>query len=98
MALGAVQVGAPGVYAAPEGPAHGLLGARMDVCAFVGLAPRGPARVPYTDEEWLDAGLDPARARGFLASSSSVDPLRPRKRSVAVPVDSWDAYVELYGG
>ena len=36
-------------------PAHGLLGARMDVCAFVGIAPRGPAWVPYSDDEWLEA-------------------------------------------
>ena len=46
-----VQIGAPGVYLAPPAPARQLLGVRMDVCAFVGVAPRGPARVPYTDEE-----------------------------------------------
>jgi hypothetical protein len=97
MAVAVPTVGAPGVYAAPESPARGLLGARMDVCAFAGIAPRGPARVPYTDEQWLEVGLDPARLRGGLSTSSAVDPLRPRRRSVAVPVDSWDAYAELYG-
>jgi uncharacterized protein len=69
----------------------------MDVCAFVGVAPRGPAWVPYTDEEWLEAGLDPARLRGALATTSCVDPTRPRRRSVAVPIGGWDEYTRLFG-
>src|SRR4051812_41905495 len=88
----ALQIGAPGVYAAPPVGAAALTGVRMDVCAFAGIAPRGPARVPLTDEEWLEAG----RPRG--RSSTAVDPLRPRRRSVAVAVESWDAYRQLYGG
>ncbi|MDX6410568.1 MAG: uncharacterized protein QOE91_84, partial [Gaiellaceae bacterium] len=79
-------------------PTRELLGARMDVCAFVGVAPRGPAWVPYTDQEWLEAGLDPARLRGSLATTSCVDPTRPRRRSVAVPVGSWDEYTRIFGG
>ena len=69
----------------------------MDVCAFVGVAPRGPAWTPYTDEEWLEAGLDPARLRGALATTSCVDPTRPRRRSVAIPVGSWDEYTRIFG-
>jgi uncharacterized protein len=40
-------LGAPGVYERPPAPLRELTGARMDVCAFVGVAPRGPARVPF---------------------------------------------------
>jgi hypothetical protein len=39
-------LGAPGVYERPPAPLRELTGARMDVCAFAGVAPRGPARVP----------------------------------------------------
>jgi hypothetical protein len=69
----------------------------MDVCAFVGVAPRGPARTPYTDEEWIESGLDPDRLRGSLDASTCVDPARPRRRSLAVPVESWDDYTRLFG-
>lgn len=69
----------------------------MDVCAFAGVAPRGPARTPYSDDDWLESGeLD--GLRGVLASATCVDPARPRRRSVAVPVESWDDYMRLYGG
>lgn len=89
-------LGAPGVYAVATAPPRALLGVRMDVCAFVGLAPQGPARVPYTDEQWLEAGLAPDRSGG--PERSGVEPERPRRRSVAVPVESWDEYRRLYGG
>lgn len=59
----------------------------MDVCAFVGVAPRGPARVPMPDDE-VDEQF---RRRPFL------DPQR-RRRSVAVAVESFDEYKALYGG
>ena len=45
MAIGVARLGAPGVYLGPPAPARALTGVRMDVCAFVGVAPRGPARV-----------------------------------------------------
>ena len=70
----------------------------MDVCAFVGIAPRGPAWTPYTDQDWLESGLDPDRLRGALGQTSCVDPARPRRRSVAVPVESWNDYIRLFGG
>jgi hypothetical protein len=56
----------------------------MDVCAFLGVAPRGPARVPQVDEVWPD-------------DRPTVEPGRPRLRSIAVPVESWEEYRRLYG-
>ena len=41
----ALPLGAPGIYEIPEPPVRALTGVRMDVCAFVGVAARGPARV-----------------------------------------------------
>jgi hypothetical protein len=57
----------------------------MDVCAFVGVAPRGPARVPVIDEKWLD-------------DRPCVEPHRPRRRSVAVAVEDFNEYRRLFGG
>jgi hypothetical protein len=82
---GTLLARAPGVYEIPETAERRLTGVRMDVCAFVGVAPRGPAR-------------EPARDVPEMAGLSCVDPARPRRRSVAVPVESFDAYVRLYGG
>ncbi len=45
----AITFGAPGIYPAPEPPLHALTGVPLDVCAFVGVAPRGPAREPIVD-------------------------------------------------
>ena len=42
-----LSLGAPGIYELPEPPIRALTGVRMDVCAFAGVAPRGPA---YTRE------------------------------------------------
>lgn len=70
-------LGAPGVYFAPASAVDRLDVEAMDVAAFVGTAPRGPAWVPMTDPQ---------------------DGACFRARSVAVAVDSWDDYVELYGG
>jgi len=57
----------------------------MDVCAFAGVAPRGPARTPVIDEQWRD-------------DRPCVEPERPRRRTVAVPVESFDEYRRLFGG
>jgi hypothetical protein len=78
-----LQLGAPGIYTIPDEPVRALTGARMDVCAFVGVAPRGPAR---------PRGFDAAWAR------STDDEERAPARSVAVPIESLDAYRRLYGG
>ena len=77
--------GAPGLYPVPPAPTRALTGVRMDVAAFVGVAPRGPARVPVVNEEWpADAPL--------------LDPRRPRRRTVPVAVESFDEYRRAFGG
>ncbi len=85
VAISKLALGAPNIYRAPQQTRRGLDGVRMDVCGFVGVAPRGPARlpdVPEWDDNW----------RSYL------DPQRSRRRSVAVAVESWDEYRSLYGG
>ncbi|WP_138760649.1 phage tail sheath C-terminal domain-containing protein [Modestobacter altitudinis] len=74
-----IALGAPGVYIAPPVPQPRTATEPMDVAAFVGVAPRGPAYEPADDPSLLREG-----AR-FVPS-------------VAVPVDSWDAYLEAFGG
>lgn len=67
-------------HALPEAPPP----LRLDAAVFVGVSPRGPARVPVVDAQWP-------------AGAGMVDPLRPRRRSVAVPIGSLDEYRTLYG-
>jgi hypothetical protein len=73
----------PGVIFGPSAP-RTAAPIRLDVPVFVGVAPRGPARVPVVDERWPN-------------DATMVDPARPRVRSVAVPVDSLDAYRGRFG-
>src|SRR5256714_8997228 len=80
-----VKLGARGVYPYQPAPPRALSGVRMDVCAFAGVAPRGPSRVPVIDEKWRD-------------DRPCVEPERPRSRTVAVAVESFDEYRRLYGG
>jgi hypothetical protein len=80
-----VPLGAPGVYVATDVPLRVLTGERMDVCAFAGIAPRGPVRVPAPFGE---RAATPAR----------VESDHPRSRSVPVPVDSWSEYLREFGG
>lgn len=80
-----VPLGAPGIYPYPDVPLRTLSNVRMDVCAFVGIAPRGPARVPVINETWRD-------------DRPCVEPERPRRRSVAVAVESFDEYRRIFGG
>src|SRR5205807_2535763 len=80
-----VKLGAPGVYPYQPAPPRALTGVRMDVCAFAGVAPRGPARVPVVDETWRD-------------DRPCVEPERPRSRTVAVAVESFDEYRRVFGG
>jgi hypothetical protein len=79
-----VQLGAPGVYQLPSEPLRELTGVRLDVCAFVGVAPRGPSREPYVGGPWRD-------------DVPALEPGRPILRSVPVAVESWTDYVRLYG-
>jgi hypothetical protein len=80
-----IPLGAPGIYRRPDSGAHAISGVRMDVCAFAGVAPRGPARMPVIDEKWRD-------------DRPCVEPDRPRRRTVAAPVESFDEYRRLFGG
>jgi hypothetical protein len=80
-----IPTGAPGIYKLPDSPLRALTGVRMDVCAFVGVAPRGPVRVPVVNETWPD-------------DVPCVEPGRPRRRTVAVPVESFDDYRRVFGG
>jgi uncharacterized protein len=83
--LPTIMLGAPGIYPYPDVPLRALTGVRMDVCAFVGVAPRGPVRVPVFDEHWLD-------------DRPCVEPERPRRRTHPFAVESFDEYRQLYGG
>lgn len=78
-----LSLGAPGIYRVSDEPLRALTGVRMDVCAFLGVAPRGPARQPFFVQEWAPKACDPSQAVQV---------------SVPVAVESWDAYVRLYGG
>jgi hypothetical protein len=77
-----LRLGAPGIYRLTDEPLRALTGERMDVCAFVGVAPRGPARLPAFVLPW--------------AVPANGDPV-PR-RSVPVAVESWQAYQRIFGG
>lgn len=76
-------LGAPGLYWPPPDPVRALTGVRMDVCAFAGVAPRGPARVPVFNASWDS----PPFTEGLTVT-----------HSVATVVESWNDYVRRYGG
>jgi hypothetical protein len=81
-----IPLGAPGIYESPDVPLRGLTNVRMDVCAFVGIAPRGPSRVRWNP--WsLTAELEHETAR-----------FSGPRRSVPQLVESWDEYVRWFGG
>jgi hypothetical protein len=80
-----IPLRAPGVYLYPDTPLLTLTGVRMDVCAFAGVAPRGPARVPVVNEKWPD-------------TVPQTEPARPINRTQAYVVESFTAYQQLYGG
>ena len=86
-ALERIALGAPGVYTLPPEPIRRLTGVRLDACAFVGVAPRGPCRVPV---------VDATREHGD--DWRKCDPARARLRTVATAVESFDAYRRLFGG
>ena len=80
-----LALGAPNVYRVPDEIRRTLGAERMDVCAFVGVAPRGPCREP---EEPEACDLN----RIYLEAD------RAQRRSVPVAVGSWDEYRRLFGG
>lgn len=81
-ALHLPPLGAPNLYWLPPNPVRALTGERMDVCAFVGVAPRGPSRIPQFSAPW---------ARGNCEEGAT------GVRSIAVPVESWNEYTRLFG-
>jgi len=83
--ISGIALGAPNIYRAPERRERILNPARMDICAFVGVAPRGPCRVPREPEP---AESNHAYVESWVA----------RQRSVAVAVEGWTDYQRLYGG
>lgn len=84
-ALSKVALGAPDIYRVPDEMRRTLGQVHMDVCAFVGVAPRGAVRVPIEPE-------------ACLSGQVFVDPDLPRCRSKAVAVNSWDEYISEFGG
>jgi hypothetical protein len=80
-----IPLRAPGVYPWVATPLQTLTGVRMDVCAFCGVAPRGPVRVPVVNEKWPD-------------SRPCVEAERPIDRTRAYAVESFTEYQRLYGG
>lgn len=85
LASARLPLGAPGIYPQPDYIAPRLNPQRMDACAFVGVAPRGPAYVPEVSEHYPP---------GYLMMT---DPARPHHRSQAVPVKSFDDYRRVFG-
>ncbi|MFZ5446319.1 MAG: phage tail sheath C-terminal domain-containing protein [Myxococcota bacterium] len=78
-----LALGAPGIYEQPGEPLRSLTGERLDVCAFVGVAPRGPAREVRFTASWLPR-------------PDEDDP--PVRRSVPVVVESFAEYRRRFGG
>jgi hypothetical protein len=81
---GSFLIGAPGIYSSPDIPLRAFTGVRLDVTAFVGVAPRGPVRVPVINERFRD-------------DVPCVEPERLRRRSLPVAVENFDEYKLLYG-
>lgn len=84
LTLARSPLGAPGVFALPRAQRPALRPERMDVCAFVGVAPRGPARAPVAEPG------APLTWRAVLDGW-------PLQRSVPVRVHSFDEYVAHFG-
>jgi uncharacterized protein len=80
-----LSLGAPGIYHLPESPLRALTGVRMDVCAFVGVAPRGPAREFDFTGHWQ-------------ADKTLLSLPEQARRTVAIAVESFDEYRRLFGG
>lgn len=79
-------LGAPGAFALPDARPPSLHPQRMDVCAFVGVAPRGPACEPENDHGWISG------------HRLVTDPSIPLRRTRAIAVSSFDEYRLHFGG
>lgn len=78
-------LGAPGIFSAPTEPLRAITAVRRDVAAFLGVAPKGPARIPAAE---LEPDADVAT---WLA-------IEPPQRSVPTVITSWDEYRYHFGG
>ncbi|HXU80541.1 MAG TPA: phage tail sheath C-terminal domain-containing protein [Polyangia bacterium] len=85
------DLGAPGVYFGTPAPVRELSGVRLDVCAFVGVAPRGPARLPLYRADWLP-DPDAPDLSDFRAPAG-----RTSLPSLPVAVTSWPEYRNRFG-
>ncbi len=83
--MSVTALGSPGIRFATTVTSMLLHGVHRDVAAFVGVAPRGPARLPV---------MPPAADDDLVAYLGAA----PRQRSVAVPVDAWQDYRSSFGG
>lgn len=54
MTVAGLQLGAPGIYRAPERVEPSFQPVRLDVAGFVGVAPRGPVDQPVAVQSWSD--------------------------------------------
>ena len=77
-----IVLGAPGIYRIADEPLRALTGVRMDVCAFVGVAPRGPAREPFFMEDWAPQPC----VEGQTVTLA-----------IPVAVESWNQYTQHFG-
>ncbi len=84
-ALSKIALGAADIYRLPDEMRRTVGMVKMDVCAFIGVAPRGPVRVPIEPE-------------ACQAGQVFVDPALAKCRSKAVAVNSWDEYLSEFGG
>ena len=75
-------LGAPGIYRIADEPIRALTGVRMDVCAFVGVTPRGPARQPFFMESWAPKPCTEGETVTL---------------TVPVAVESWSEYTRYFG-
>lgn len=79
-----VPLKTPGVYPLPDAQPSALAAQRLDVCAFVGVAPRGPAYVPVVDEQHPGGYRQVTDGRAYL-------------RNWPVAVNSFDDYRQVFG-
>ena len=79
-------LGAPKVVSLEQANQPELDSVRMDTCAFIGVAPKGPARRPRLDDNHCFS-LEELEKNWHVQA-----------RTVATPVNSWDEYIRFFGG
>jgi len=84
--MAALPLNAPGVIELPATPTAALTGERMDIAAFVGVAPRGPAHAPVYTAPWAP--------RAFAIEEGTGPVMHP---ATPVVVESWTEYQRHFG-